>query len=161
MDKRIESLIKSLERNHRRWNETFNDEDTGEEMTVERDEIISVDTTEEERSLMESVAADVANISDEDLLKFREIAVYFGQRQFDEIYIELIKRGEQWALHIDNPTVLQSLCDKGNEYAAYSLYEKYMYGDEKNGISINHKKAREYYDMVGDIPFKEEWNETL
>ena len=65
MDTRIESLVKSLERNHHRYKETFIDEDTGEEVSVDRDEIVAVDTTEEERKLMESVIADVANLSDE------------------------------------------------------------------------------------------------
>ena len=37
MDTRIESLLKSLERNHHRFKETFIDEDTGEEVTVNRD----------------------------------------------------------------------------------------------------------------------------
>lgn len=158
MDKRIESLIKSLERNYKRWNETF-DEDTGEAFTIERHEIISFDTTEEERNLMENIANDLENITNEDLLKFREIVNTFGHRHFDELYIELVNRGEQWASQIDNPAVLQNYSDRGNEYATYALYEKYMYGDEKNGIFINRKKAREYYDMVGDIPFKEEWDD--
>ena len=67
MDTRIESLLKSLERNHHRFKETFIDEDTGEEVTVDRDEVVAIDTTEEERELMESIVADVAHLSDEDL----------------------------------------------------------------------------------------------
>ena len=71
MDTRIESLLKSLERNHHRFKETFIDEDTGEEVTVNRDEVVEFDTTEEERELMESIIADVAHLSDEDLETFR------------------------------------------------------------------------------------------
>ena len=41
MDTRIESLLKSLERNHHRYKETFIDEDTGEEVSVYRDEIVA------------------------------------------------------------------------------------------------------------------------
>ena len=71
MDTRIESLVKSLERNHHRYKETFIDEDTGKEEEIDRDEIVAVDTTGEERELMESIIADVANLSDEDLETFR------------------------------------------------------------------------------------------
>ena len=62
MDTRIESLLKSLERNHHRFKETFIDEDTGEEVTVDRDEVVEFDTTEEERELMENIIADVAHL---------------------------------------------------------------------------------------------------
>lgn len=161
MDNRIESLINSLERNYNRWEEPCIDEVIGEEVIVNREEIISRDTTEEERNLMENIANDLKSLRYEEILKFLyEIVIPFGHRPFDEIYIELIRRGEEWALEIDNPTVLQKYSDKGNDYATYALYEKYMHGDEKNGIFINHKKAREYYDMVGDIPNKEEWDDN-
>ena len=53
MDARIESLVKSLERNHHRFKDIFIDKDTGKEVEIERDELIAVDTTEEERELME------------------------------------------------------------------------------------------------------------
>ena len=46
MDKRVESLIKTLERNHHRWTETIKGR-------MGDDEIISADMTEEERKLME------------------------------------------------------------------------------------------------------------
>ena len=36
MDTRIESLLKSLERNHHRFKETFIDEDTGDRSCVTR-----------------------------------------------------------------------------------------------------------------------------
>lgn len=35
MDTRIESLLKSLERNYHRYKETFIDKDTGEEVSVD------------------------------------------------------------------------------------------------------------------------------
>ena len=95
MDTRIESLLKSLERNHHRFKETFIDEDTGEEVTVDRDEVVEFDTTEEERELMESIIADVAHLSDEDLETFRANTAWFWPRHFDEFYLELIRRGDE------------------------------------------------------------------
>ena len=35
-----------------------------------------------------------------------------------------------------------------------------MWGDEKNGIFINRKRAREYYDLAGEIPLKEDWDDS-
>jgi len=156
MDTRIESLVKMLERNHHRWNETFKDEDTGEEVTVERDELLSTDTTEEERNLMESVAASAAKISTEALRTFIDKTSSFWPRPFDEVYMELVRRGdESWACVIDNPEMLQKLCDKGIKEAAEQLYQKYRYGDEKNGIFIDKKTAKTYYDLAGDAVFEQ------
>lgn len=156
MDTRIESLVKTLERNHHRWNETFKDEDTGEEVTVERDELISTDTTEEERNLMESVAASAAKISTEALRTFIDKTSSFWPRPFDEVYMELVRRGdESWACVIDNPEMLQKLCDKGIKEAAEQLYQKYRYGDEKNGIFIDKKTAKTYYDLAGDAIYEQ------
>jgi hypothetical protein len=149
MDTRIETLLKSLERNHHRYQETFIDEDTGKEEEVERDEIIAVDITEEERELIESTIADVANLSDEDLIAFKANTVWFWPRHYDEFYLELTRRGyEDQATFIEDPATLQELCDKGNKYAAWELYWKHCYGDEEHGIFINRKRAREYYDLA-------------
>ena len=61
---------------------------------------------------------------------------------------------------IEDVPTLRELCDKGNRWAAYALFQKYYLGDEKQGIFINRQKAREYYDMAGNIPFKDEWNDS-
>ncbi len=161
MDTRILSLIKLLEQHYHHNTETFTDEDTGEEVTIERKELINPYATEEERELMEDIIADVANLSDEDLMAFRGNTIGLRPLDFDELYLELIRRGdESWAANIESPTILQELCDKGNKWAAYALYEKYDCGDEKRGIFINRKLAKEYYDLAGDIPYKNEWDDT-
>ena len=165
MDTRIESLLKSLERNHHRFKET--DEDTGEEVTVDRDEVVEFDTTEEERELMESIIADVAHLSDEDLETFRANTAWFWPRHFDEFYLELIRRGdEDAAIFIDDPAILQELCDKGNKWAAWELYFKNRYGDEEHGIFIHHKEARIYYDLALKLGYEldedgnDAWDDT-
>ena len=167
MDTRIESLLKSLERNHHRFKETFIDEDTGEEVTVDRDEVVEFDTTEEERELMESIIADVAHLSDEDLETFRANTAWFWPRHFDEFYLELIRRGdEDAAIFIDDPAILQELCDKGNKWAAWELYFKNRYGDEEHGIFIHHKEARFYYDLALKLGYEldedgnDAWDDT-
>ena len=128
MDAKIESLIQSLERNYHRWDEPFKDEDTGEEVMVERVEIISTDITEEERKLMEDVAANAAQINTRSLHAFIDSPSHFWPRNYDEVYVELVRRGEeQMACHIEDTAILQELCDKGNKYAAWELYWKHYY----------------------------------
>ena len=87
------------------------------------------------------------------------LSFWVRYRTFDEVGLEYIRRGdEKGAIVIDNVTTLQELCEKGNRYAAYALYEKYRWGNEEQGIFIDVKKAKEYYDLAGDIPYKEKWD---
>jgi hypothetical protein len=159
MDARLEKLNQMLGKHYRRFTEYFTDEETGEEVPVEREEILDTNLSDEERQLIEDIAADVASLSDEDLQEFNSAIGWFKYRQFDEIFKEMVRRGdERGALGIDDVTTLQELSDKGNKYAAYALYEKYRWGDEEHGIFISYMMARRYYDLAGDIPYKDEWD---
>ena len=159
MDARLEKLNQMLDRHYRRYTEHFTDEETGEEVLAEREEIIDTDLSDEEQQLIEDIAADVASLSDEDFMSFDSTLSWFRYRPFDEIGLELVRRGDEaGALGIDDVATLQELNDKGNRFAAYALYEKYRWGDEEQGVFINFKKAKEYYDLSGDIPYKEEWD---
>lgn len=162
MDARLEKLSQMLDRHFRRFTENFVDEDTGEEVPVEREEILDTDISDEEKQLIEDIAADVKNLSDKDLREFDStLSAWFRYRTFDEIGLELVRRGdEKGAFVIDNVTTLQELSDKGNRYAAYALYEKYRWGDEEQGIFINIQEAKKYYDMAGDFPYKDEWDDV-
>ncbi len=105
---------------------------------------------------MESVAADAAQISTEDLRTFVNKPRDFWPRPFDEVYFELARRGdESWACVIDNPAMLLELCDKGVKEAAEQLYQKYRYGDEKNRIFIDKRLAKIYYDLAGDAVYEQ------
>ena len=161
MDTRLEKLNQMLHRHFRTWEEIFTDEETGEEVTAERSEVLDCELSDEERQLIETIAANVKSLSDEDLLEFKNAISCFRYRPFDEIFIEFVRRGqEEWASNIDNPAILQELCDKGNRYAAYELYYKHRWGDEANGIFIDLQNAKHYYDLAGDIPYKEEWDDS-
>ena len=161
MDAKLEKLSQMLDRHYRRYTETFIDEETGKEEVIEHEEIINGDLSDEERQLIEMIAADVPNLSNEDLFGFQKLLINFKYRVFDEIYLEMVRRGEEEeASRIESPAILQELCDKGNKYAAYELYEKYWWGDEEHGIFINRKRAREYYDLAGEIPLKEDWDDS-
>ena len=159
MDTRLEKLNQMLDRHFRCFTENFTDEETGEEVPVEREEIIDTELSDEEKQLIEDIAADVRNLNDEDFMAFDSTLSWFRYRTFDEIGLELVRRGDEaGALGIHNVATLLELCEKGNRYAAYALYEKYRFGDEEQGIFIDVKKAKEYYDLAGDVLHKDEWD---
>ena len=160
MDARLEKLNQMLGKHYRHFTEYFTDEDTGEEVPVEREEVLDTNLSDEERQLIEDIAADVRNLNDEDLEEFESaLSFWVRYRTFDEVGLEYIRRGdEKGAIVIDNVTTLQELCEKGNRYAAYALYEKYRWGNEEQGLFISYSMAKLYYDLAGDIPYKEKWD---
>ena len=161
MNTNIERLSQMLKRHFHFWTEAFKDEETGEDVSIERKNILDTDLSDEEQQLIKAIAADIPNLTDEELLRFQEEISYFGCRTKEQIYIERVRRGEEsMAESIEDVPTLRVLCDKGNRWAAYALYQKYNWGDEKQGIFINRQKAKEYYDMAGDIAFKDEWNDS-
>lgn len=94
--------------------------------------------------------------------KFIVYAVWWIRQSILQAIKEKEKCDEELVSFINDPTTLQELCDKGNKYAAYELYHKCMCGDEENGIFINKREAKEYFDLAGDVPqqYEEEWNEV-
>ncbi len=161
MNINIERLSQMLKSHFHFWTEAFKDEETGEDVSIERKTILDTDLSDEEQQLIKAIAADIPNLTDEELLRFQEEILYFGCRTKEQIYIERVRRGEEsMAESIEDVPTLRGLCDKGNRWAAYALYQKYNWGDEKQGIFINRQKAKGYYDMAGDIAFKDEWNDS-
>ena len=51
---------------------------------------------------------------------------------------------------IQNPAILQELCNNGSKSAALKLGQMYDKGDEKNGIFRHPLKAREYFKLAGE-----------
>ena len=161
MDTRLEKLRQMLEQHYRTWVEIFKDEETGQEEPIERHEMINMEITEEELELIKEIADDVENLSNEDLECFQLKTAFYDTKVSDKIYLERVKRGDkEYAEFIHDIPTLQALCDKGNRWAAYALYQKYRWGDEAQGIFINRTKAKQYYDLSGDIEYKDEWTDV-
>ena len=158
----IYCLLHGMHRKYKYWNETFVDEDTNEEVECLRYDIVEGSTFEknegEEERLIQMVMEQKHRFSAEELTKLcNEID------NNEELLLERINKGdEEAAVFINDPATLQELCDKGNKYAAYELYHKCMWGDEENGIFINKREAKHYFDLAGDVPqqYEEEWNEV-
>ena len=144
----IYCLLNGMHHKYKFWTETFVDEDTNEEVKLLRYEFVEGSTFEknegEEERLIQMVMENKGLLTIEQLTK---LCSEIDDNQ--ELLLERIKKGDEEAtIFIDNPAVLQELCDKGNKYAAWELYWKHYYGDEEQGIFIDRKKAREYYDLA-------------
>jgi len=158
----IYCLLFGMHHKYRYFYETFVDDDTKEEVTVLSYELLDGSTFEkkegEEERLIQKVLDPImiGHLSVKELTKLcHEID------DCQKLLMERIRKGdEEAAMSIDDPAILQELCDKGNKYAAYELYYKHRWGDEANGIFIDPKQARDYYDLAGDIPYKTEWDDS-
>ena len=161
MNTNIERLSQMLKRHFHFWTEVFKDEETGEDLSIERRDILDPDLSDEERQLIKAIAADIPNLTDDELHQFREEIMPFDCKTIDLIYIERVRRGdERCAQAIEDVPALLEFCDKGNRWAAYALFQKYYWGDEKQGIFINRQKAKGYYDLAGEIPYKDKWDDS-
>jgi hypothetical protein len=153
-------ILLGMDQKIHEWEETFTDEDTGEEFKFTRSDIVEGTLFEPDETLkkkLTQIIYDAATHHRVGTDKIRCACRYPLDK--NPLALELIRRGEEDAAeYIDDPAILQELCDKGNKWAAYALYEKYRWGDEEHGIFIDKERAREYYDLAGEIPYKEEWD---
>lgn len=152
-------ILLGMELNISEWEETFTDENTGEEVKIIREEYIDGTLFEPDETLKKRLIQIIYEQAEYRQIGTDEIR-WACKYPLDEqpLLLMLVERGEEDAAgEIEDPAVLQKLCDKGNRWAAYALYNKYRWGDEKHGIFINKERAKEYYDQTGDIPYKEEW----
>ena len=146
----IYCLLHGMHRKYKYWNETFVDEDTNEEVECLRYDIVEGSTFEkskdEEERLIQMVMEQKHRLSVNELTRLcHEID------DNKELLMERINKGdEKAAIFIDDPVILQELCDKGNKTAAEQLGCKYAYGDEANGIFVDYDKAAEYMKLAGE-----------
>lgn len=79
--------------------------------------------------------------------KFIAYAVWWIRR---EILIAIGSPDVDVINPIQDPAILQELCNNGSKSAALKLGQMYDKGDEKNGIFRHPLKAREYFKMAGE-----------
>lgn len=146
----IYCLIDGMQHQYRSWTEPFIDDDTKEEVEIERSEVVEGTTFVQEAGEMERLTQMLydakGQMSDDELKR-----VCFLDIDTTPLLLERIRRGEEdAACCIENPAILLDLCEKGNKHAARQLGYLYGYGDEKNGIFRNPEKAQEYFEMAGE-----------
>ena len=160
MNRLVEQLQQLQEKKWKKWIETFEDEDTHEIVDVERQELLSTETSDEERELWQQIIPVLSGLSDEELRHLRGQILLSTEIDDTPITEVLAQRGDVDALSLmGNIAKLQELCEQGNQDAARELYEKFNYGDEEHGIFINHRRAKEYYDLAGDAVYGE-WDDS-
>ena len=143
-------VVEGMHAKYRAWEDEFTNDDTGETVTLNRWELIDGSTFEpdeaEEARLVQMIFDAKDQMSDEEL----KIASCLPIDALP-LLLERIRRGDdEAALYIDDPKILQDLCEKGNKTAAEQMGYKYDAGDEENGIFVNPRKAKEYFDMAGE-----------
>ena len=157
------ALLKGMKRKERSFPYELEDEETGEKVVITRVEVLDGTTFEVSEEVKDRLYGKLLEV----MKDCGTMALYTAAYHLSEgaavdvtpILLELVGRGEESvAERIEDPAILQELCDKGNKWAAYALYEKYRWGDEEHGIFIDKERAREYYDLAGEIPYKEEWD---
>lgn len=155
-------ILLGMRKKIREWEETFTDDDAGEEFKFTRSEIVEGTLFEPDETLKKELTQTIYDAAANYGMGNDEIrCTCYYPLDKNPLALELIRRGEENAAeYIDDPAILQELCDKGNRWAAYTLYDKYRWGDEEHGIFIDKVRAKEYYDLAGDIPYKEEWDPT-
>ena len=145
----IYCLLYGMRKKFRYFYETFIDDDFHEEVECLGWDIVEGSTFEknegEEEHMIQKVMEQKHRLSVEELTK-----LCFEIDDNKELLMERIKIGdEEAAFFIDDPVILQELCDKGNKTAAEQMAYKYAYGDEANGIFIDHKRASRYMELAG------------
>ncbi len=160
MIKLVELLQQLQEKKWKKWVESFEDENTHEMIDVEREELLTTETSDEEHELWQQIISELPKLSNDELHHLLHQVLRSTDIDDTPIVEENARRGDTYALgklgYIDK---LQELCEQGNRDAAREIYEKFYYGDEENGIFINRKKAKEYYDLAGDSVY-DEWNDS-
>ena len=158
-NKLVEQLQKLQEKKWKKWVETFEDEDTHEMVDVEREELLTTETSDEEHELWQQIIPELPKLSDEELRILQRISVYTDMDDTPIVEVQA-ERGDVHAIsQVGDVATLQDLCEQGNRDAARELYEKFRYGDEEHGIFINRRRAKEYYDLAGDAVY-DEWDDS-
>ena len=148
-------LIKGLSVKERSYEETFVDEDTGEQVTVPRCDVEEGVTFEKEEAEegKEDEMTRLANMLYGAKERMSEEELYFLFRlpiDSDPFCLELVNRGnEEYAESIDDYGILLELIEKGNKYAALAAAFKRQYGDEEQDVFIDLKEAKRLYDIAG------------
>ena len=159
MNRLVEQLQQLQEKKWKKWVETFEDEDTHEKVDVEREELLTTETSDEEHELWRQIIPELPKLSDEELrtLQRKILSTDIDDTPIVEVQAE---RGDVDALSlVGDIAKLQELCEQGSQDAARELYHKFCFGDEKHGVFINRKKAKEYYDLAGDAVY-DEWDDS-
>ncbi len=151
--KLVEQFAELQKKRFRFWMEDFENEDTGEIVSVERRELLVAEPTDEEKEILKQICNGVREANTEDLNAFRYEARDshgFSNDDILPVLQELSDRGDVHATDaLNDIDRLWEMTHKGDKDAAFYLAYRYASGDEEHGIFIDKKRAKKLYDLAG------------
>jgi RNA polymerase primary sigma factor len=150
--KLVEQFAELQKKRYRFWMEDFENEDTGEIVSVERRELLVAEPADEEKEILKQICNWVREANTEDLNAFRYEARDshgFSNDDILPVLQELSDRGDVPATDaLNDIDRLWEMVQKGDKDAAFYLAYRFASGDEEHGIFINKKLAKELYDLA-------------
>ena len=148
----VEQIVELQRKRYRFWMEDFENEDTGEIVSVERRELLVAEPADEEKEILKQICNWVREANTEDLNAFRYEARDshgFSNDDILPVLQELSDRGDVPATDaLNDIDRLWEMVQKGDKDAAFYLAYRFASGDEEHGIFINKKLAKELYDLA-------------
>ena len=145
----VEQFAELQRKRFRFWMEDFENEDTGEIVSVERRELLVTEPDDEEKEILRQICNGVKEANTEDLNAFWHETSGFSDDDLFPILQELSDRGDVPATDaLNDIDRLWEMTHKGDKDAAFYLAYRYASGDEEHGVFINKKQAKELYDLA-------------
>lgn len=147
--KLVEQFAELQRKRFRFWMEDFENEDTGEIVSVERSELLVAEPADEEKEILKQICNGAKEANIEDLNAFWHETSGFSNDDLLPVLQELSDRGDVHATDaLNNIDRLWEMVQKGDKDAALYLAHHYAYGDEEHGVFIDKKQAKELYDLA-------------
>ncbi|MBR4560735.1 MAG: hypothetical protein IKO23_02315 [Bacteroidales bacterium] len=145
----VEQFAELQRKRFRFWMEDFENEDTGEIVSVERSELLVAEPADEEKEILKQICNGAKEANTEDLNAFWYETSDFSNDDLFPVLQELSDRGDVHATDaLNNIDRLWEMVQKGDKDAALYLAHHYAYGDEEHGVFIDKKQAKELYDLA-------------
>ena len=147
--KLVEQFAELQKKRFRFWMDDFENEDTGEIVSMERRELLVEEPADEEKEILKQICNGVKEANTEDLNAFWHETSGFSDDDLLPVLQELSDRGDVPATDaLNDIDRLWEMTHKGDKDAAFYLAYRYASGDEEHGIFIDKKQAKELYDLA-------------
>ena len=145
----VEQFAELQRKRYRFWMDDFENEDTGEIVSVERSELLVAEPAAEEKEILKQICNGAKEANIEDLNAFWHETSGFSDDDILPVLQELSDRGDVPATDaLNDIDRLWEMVQKGDKDAAFYLAYRYAFGDEEHGIFIDKKQAKELYDLA-------------
>lgn len=147
--KLVEQFAELQRKRYRFWMDDFENEDTGEIVSVERKECLVAEPADEEKEILKQICNGAKEANIEDLNAFWHETSGFSDDDLLPVLQELSDRGDAHATDaLNDIDRLWEMTHKGDKDAAFYLAYRYASGDEEHGIFIDKKQAKKLYDLA-------------